>query len=95
MLKVVAKACVKVGETEKFKKLSSELIRESLKEEANISYNLYEDISNKQILTFIEEWKDKEGLTKHMKSPHFVRIMSELAKIQEKDMDINVYTNCF
>jgi len=95
MLKVVAKACVKVGETEKFKKLSSELIRESLKEEANISYNLYEDISNNQILTFIEEWKDKEGLAKHMKSPHFVRIMTELGKLQEKDMDINIYANCF
>ncbi|OAA89308.1 putative quinol monooxygenase [Clostridium ljungdahlii] len=95
MLKVVAKACVKAGEIEKFKKLSSELITESLKEEANIAYNLYEDISDKQILTFIEEWKDEDGLTRHMKSPHFVRIMAELAKIQEKDMDINVYTNCF
>lgn len=95
MLKVVAKSYVKLSETEKFKELASELIKESRKEEANISYGLYEDTNNKQILTFIEEWKDKDSLDQHMKSSHFVRIIPELAKLQEKDMDINIYNSCF
>lgn len=93
MLKVVAKGYIKSGKTEKFKKIASELVDKSRKEEENISYGLYQDTDNNQILTFIEEWKDKAALNKHMKTEHFVRIMAELAKFQEKDMEINIYTN--
>ncbi|AND84710.1 antibiotic biosynthesis monooxygenase [Clostridium tyrobutyricum] len=93
MIKVVAKGYIKSGQTDKFKEIASELIKKSRNEEANISYGLYEDTNNKQILTFMEEWKSKDGLEKHMKTEHFVRIMAELGKLQEKDMDINIYTN--
>ncbi|AGK99407.1 putative quinol monooxygenase [Clostridium pasteurianum] len=91
MIKVVAKGYVKAGEVEKFKEYAAELVKESKKEEENISYGLYQDTSNPQILTFIEEWKDQAALDQHMKTPHFVRIFAELGKLQEKETDINIY----
>ncbi|MFT8312915.1 MAG: putative quinol monooxygenase [Clostridium sp.] len=91
MIKVVAKGYVKAGEVDKFKEVASGLVEESRKEEENISYGLYQDASNEQILTFIEEWKDQAALDKHMKTSHFVNAMGELSKLQEKDMDINIY----
>ncbi|MBP2032025.1 quinol monooxygenase YgiN [Clostridium algifaecis] len=94
MVKVVAKAHVKTGQTEKFKELSSEMIKKSRKEEANIAYGLYQDIEDNQILTFMEEWKDKAGLDKHMKTDHFVNTMAKLVDLQENDMEINIYTIC-
>ena len=94
MIKVIAKGYIKSGEANKFKEIASELVKESRKEEENISYGLYQDANNEQILTFIEEWKDQAALDKHMKTSHFVNAMGELAKLQEKDMDINIYNSC-
>lgn len=94
MIKVVAKGYIKPGEIDKFKEVASELVKESRKEEENISYGLYQDANNEQILTFIEEWKNQAALDKHMKTAHFLSAMTELVKLQEKDMDINIYNNC-
>lgn len=95
MIKVVAKNYVKPEEVEKFKEYAAELIKETLKEEGNISYNLYEDTNNKHILTFIEDWKDNDALDLHMNSVHFKKIVPELSKLQEKDMEINIYKSCY
>ncbi|MDF2505543.1 MULTISPECIES: putative quinol monooxygenase [Clostridium] len=94
MIKVIAKGYIKSGEVDKFKEVATELVKESRKEEENISYGLYQDANNDKILTFIEEWQDQAALDKHMKTPHFVNSMSVLAKFQEKDMDINIYNSC-
>lgn len=92
MIKVVAKGFIKAGEVERFKEIASELVKESRNEKENISYGLYQDTNNAQILTFIEEWKDQDALDKHMKTSHFVNAMSQFSQLQEKDMDINIYT---
>ncbi|AJA49938.1 hypothetical protein CPAST_c39000 [Clostridium pasteurianum DSM 525 = ATCC 6013] len=94
MIKVIAKGYIKLGEVDKFKEIASVLVKESRKEEENISYGLYQDANNEQILTFIEEWKDQSALDKHMKTSHFVDSMAKLSKFQEKDMDINIYNSC-
>lgn len=91
MIKVVAKNFIKIDEVGNFEKSAIELIKETRKEEGNISYYLYEDINNKQILTFIEEWENEEALNKHMNSAHFKRIVPEFNKFQEKESEINIY----
>lgn len=94
MIKVISKSYVESGEIEKYKDLASELIEKSKKEESNISYGLYQDIDNHQVFTFIEEWKDKDSLYKHMKTDHFMKIVPKLAALREKDADMNIYTKC-
>lgn len=91
MIKVVAKCIVKIKEIENFKKYVAELIVLSRKDEGNISYELYEDIENPSILTFIEEWQDKKVLDQHMSSKHFVDTFTKLNPLQQEQMDINIY----
>jgi quinol monooxygenase YgiN len=40
-------------------------------EPGNISYNVYEDVSDPLKLTFIETWKSQEAIDAHMSSAHF------------------------
>ena len=94
MLKVVAKFEVKSNKVEKFKKETSNLIKETRKEEGNLSYELFQNTEDPTILTFIEEWKDKEALELHMKTEHFQEALPKLKKlnIADKEPEINIYT---
>lgn len=91
MVTIIAKSIIKNGMKDKFKKLAAELIASSRKEEGCISYNLYEDINNKNVLTFMEEWKDENTIKLHNKSEHFIRIVPELAKLRLEKPEINLY----
>ena len=90
MLKVVAKSVVKEDKIDEYKNTVEELIEKTRNEEKNISYELYQDLDNPNVLTFIEEWEDKAGLDKHMKSDHFKKIVPKLNKLREKG-EVNIY----
>lgn len=92
MIKVIAKQMIKEDKVETFKKLVSELMSETKKEEGCIAYQLFQDVNNSGILTFIEEWQSREALQNHMKSRHYGEIVPKLAELQEKDAEINIYT---
>lgn len=83
MITIVAKSLIKQGKVEKFKVLAEKLINESRKEIGNISYNLYEDSNNCNILTFIEEWENKDAINLHNKSEHFTSIVPQFAEFRE------------
>ena len=91
MIKVVAKSVVKKDCLERFKSIVTELIEETRKEKGNISYELYQDINNPCILTFIEEWSDEESLNLHMQTIHFTTIIPKLGLLRENESEINVY----
>lgn len=95
MIRIVSKNYIKLDKIEKFKELADELIKESLKEEGCIDYNLYEDFNNNQILTFIEGWRDEEAVDFHRNTPHFKKIVPQLADFHEKEKDLNLYKSCF
>lgn len=90
MIKVVAKSVVKKEKIEKYKKMVDELIEKTRKEDKNISYELYQDVDNPQVLTFIEEWEDHDGLEEHMNSEHFEKIVPQLNELRETS-EVNVY----
>jgi len=91
MITIIAKCLLKDGLKEKFKKTAIELIESSRKEDGCISYNLYEDLNNENILIFIEEWKDKEAINSHNNSEHFKRIVTELSELYLMDPEISLY----
>ena len=91
MIIIVAKCKIKRGKTEAFKALTEELIRESRNEEGCISYNLYEDYHDSNILTFIEEWKDEEAIKLHNETKHFTSIVPKLSEFQEGHTEVNLY----
>ncbi len=91
MITIVAKSLIKHGKTEEFKILAERLINESRKETGCISYNLYEDSSNCNILTFIEEWENTEAIKAHNSSEHFTSIVPEFGELRESQTEINLY----
>lgn len=93
MFIVTAKCILIEGKTEEFKTIVETLIKETRKENGCISYNLYQDINNKNILTFFEEWESENSLDKHMNTKHFKEIAPKLRKLQKKDSIVNVYNN--
>jgi len=90
MIKVVAKSIVKKEKIEKYKKMVDELIEKTRKEDKNIKYELYQDVDNPQVITFIEEWEDHKSLEEHMNSKHFEKIVPQLNKLRETS-EVNVY----
>lgn len=90
MIIIVAKSIVKEGKAEQYKTLAKELVEKSRKEEGCLAYNLYQDLNNKNVLTMIEEWKDKEAVEVHNRSIHFTTIVPKLGELRE-DSEINLY----
>ncbi len=91
MLTVTAKFTVKEENINKFLKLSEPLIAETRKEAGCIRYELFQDIQNSQIITFIEEWKDAEALKDHENSSHFKSIVPKLSELQLEEIQVNMY----
>lgn len=91
MIKIIAKNIIKEGQKENFIKTAEELIKKSRAEEGNISYGLYEDIQNLNVLTFIEEWKDMDAVNLHNSTEHFKRIVPMLAEFREENSEVSLY----
>lgn len=90
MIIIIAKSVVKDERLEEYKVLAKKLVEESQKEAGCISYNLYQDINNKNVLTFIEEWKDKEAIALHNSSVHFATIVPKFVELRESS-EVNLY----
>ena len=93
MIKVVAKNIVKADKVEAYINLAKTLVEETnQKDKGCISYDLYQDLSNPQILTFIEEWNDMEALQNHMAAPHFKEIVPKLGAFSDGPEDVHIYS---
>lgn len=90
MIKITAKAIVKKKKRLFFLETALKLVEESRKEEGNISYGLFEDTENFEILTFMEEWKSIDAVKIHEESDHFKENISKLIELAES-IDINLY----
>lgn len=91
MINVVAKHFVKEDKVAEFIEKAKKLVECTLKEEGCIKYGLFQDENNPAILTIIEEWENKDALDKHMKTEHFLSIVSALGALDEKPKEINLY----
>lgn len=90
MIKIVAKNILKEGKKAEFIKTAEELIQKSRAEEGNISYSLFEEVNNENIVAFIEEWKDLKAIEFHNNTEHFKRIVPMLGELREKS-EVNLY----
>ncbi|MDO3426034.1 putative quinol monooxygenase [Chryseobacterium sp. APV1] len=61
------------------------MVKETVKEEANELYTLHQGIEDKNQFVFYEIWKNEEGLTKHNEQP-YIKAFGELVdeKLQEQ-----------
>jgi quinol monooxygenase YgiN len=85
-LRVVAIAETTAERAEELKSICLRLIEPTRKEEGCISYELYQDTTNPGKFTFIENWRTKEHLDIHMKTPHLVAAGEAFSKILTKEL---------
>ncbi|MGI5997269.1 MAG: putative quinol monooxygenase [Lutispora sp.] len=91
MIKVVSKHFVKEDKVEEFIENAKRMVEATVKEEGCISYGLFQDENDPKILTFIEEWEDKEALEKHKTTEHFKSVVPFLKTLDERPGDLNTY----
>ena len=82
MLKIVAKSLIKDNEIENAINLYKELVKKTVQEEGCISYELFQDISNKNILVIVEEWENENYFEAHKNSEHFTQIVPLISNIR-------------
>lgn len=91
MIHIVAKHVVLADKIEAFKTIAKELIAETLSESGVISYALFEDTTDKNTLTFIEEWSDMDAVKSHFNTPHFTRLVPQMKPLLAEAPVINLY----
>lgn len=93
MIKIIARNTVLEGKKEEFISIVKELVEKSRAEEGNISYDLWEDINNTNVFTFIEEWKDRAAVDEHNASEHFTRIVPQIRQLTAGEgSEVRLYT---
>ncbi|MDF2568095.1 MAG: hypothetical protein K0R90_1551 [Oscillospiraceae bacterium] len=92
MIKVVAKNYIKADKVDEFIVLAKKLVQETVQKDAGcIRYELFQDISNPQVLTIIEEWENKDLLDLHMSAKHFKEIVPLFGGFTERPGETNLY----
>lgn len=92
MITIIAKRYVKADKIEEFKTLACDLVAASQNEDGCISYGLYQDMQNPQILTFIEIWRNQAAIDAHNSSSHFNDIVPQMAHLLEEKAPVELYT---
>lgn len=91
VITIVAKSTIKAGKKEEYLNLIEELILKSREEKGCISYNLYEDIKNPNVMTFIEEWEDQDAISAHNATIHYTTIVPKLRELREGNGEVSLY----
>lgn len=82
MIKVIARSVIRNNELEKVINLYDELIKKTREEDGCISYELFQDINDKNVLIIIEEWESEKHLDAHKKTEHFTRVVPQISDIR-------------
>ncbi|GHU96667.1 monooxygenase [Clostridia bacterium] len=91
MLIIVAQSTLKPGMVDAYKAAVQPLIDGSRAESGNISYDLFEDANNPNVVAFIEKWQDQAAIDAHNHSPHFTEIVPTLYKFRTGEKAFNIY----
>ena len=85
MIKIIVRNKIRQGRKAEFLVLVKELVEESRREEGNMAYGLWQDRSDPDILTFVEDWKDQAAIDAHNATEHFKRIVPLMIKLADAE----------
>ncbi|MCK5779600.1 MAG: antibiotic biosynthesis monooxygenase [Psychrilyobacter sp.] len=91
MINIIAKIRVGKDNLEEFLKVAKVLVEKSKEEEGNISYELFKDIEDSEIYSFIEEWKSLEAIEFHKEAKHFKENIKKIIELS-KTIEANKYS---
>jgi quinol monooxygenase YgiN len=91
MITIIAKNTLKPGSAQAFAAVAQPLIVASQAEPGCIAYDLYADVNDPNVLTFIEQWQDEAAIAAHNASAHFTSIVPQLGEFAAGEMDVRLY----
>ncbi len=71
--------------------LAQSMFEPSRAEVGCISYNFYEDASNRNCFLFFEEWQDKTVIDRHFQTLHFQEFMQKFSQMIASPPMIKIY----
>ena len=92
MLTVMAKIKAKQGKEDETKSALQELIRPTHAEEGCVQYDMHQDNEDPSLFFFYENWKSKEDLDKHLKTPHLQNFFGKEKVLLEEPVQIHLMT---
>ncbi|MCC8146443.1 MAG: antibiotic biosynthesis monooxygenase, partial [Bacteroidales bacterium] len=87
---ITAQFFIKPEYVEKFKSLTSELIKNTRKEEGNVFYQLYQSVENPNDFIFYEIFKDQESLDAHSNAAYFEEFLKSIEGFSTQETIIKV-----
>ncbi len=91
MLIVNAKLIPKEGKLDEIVEKAENLLKESREHKGVISYNLYKNVEDNTLM-FVEKWKCKKGLEKHMEKEVFIEFGQSIKDLVASDLEVEIYT---
>jgi quinol monooxygenase YgiN len=92
MYQIYARFTIKDDSADEALAILDELIEETRREPGNISYQLFQNVSDPTVLAVFEQWKDQEAIDAHNASAHFNKALPALKPFQVAPPVIEVYT---
>ncbi|MBW4475445.1 MAG: antibiotic biosynthesis monooxygenase [Tolypothrix brevis GSE-NOS-MK-07-07A] len=88
---VAARFRIKPDKREEFIELSTSVVEPTIAETGVISYSFYEDLNLNNHFIFFEEWKSREALEFHLRTPYLERLMQKFPEFINGEPNIRVY----
>lgn len=90
-LTVVAKMKAKPGMEEQVKQEVQALVAPTRAEAGCINYDLHQSLEEKGLFLFYENWKSREDLDAHLKTPHLQAFQEKAERILAGPLEIAFY----
>ncbi|BDZ70518.1 antibiotic biosynthesis monooxygenase [Methanobacterium petrolearium] len=92
MIIVTANITAKPGKRDEMISKSQDVIKNTLQEQGNISYELLASTEDENVLVMFEKWENKEALDTHMQTEHFKSFGVAIEDLVAKDLEIAIYS---
>jgi len=90
-LVVAARFRIKPDKRAEFIEHSLSVVEPTTTETGVISYSFYEDLNLENHFIFFEEWKSREALEFHLKTPYLEKLMQKFPEFINGEPNIRVY----
>jgi quinol monooxygenase YgiN len=88
---LAARFKIKPGKRNLFLQLATATLEPTRAEKGAISYSFYEESSVPNSFIYFEEWKSREALAEHLKTPYTQRLLKQFPDMLDGEPNIRVY----
>ncbi len=88
---LAARFKIKPGKRNLFLQLAKATLEPTRVEKGSISYSFYEESSVPNSFIYFEEWKSREALAEHLKTPYTQRLLKQFPNMLDGEPNIRVY----